>query len=140
MATITLPGDYQPSVKSLLKDPTKIAGRIISPDVSFLSEYLLRGPITAPSGVVEYEVAKLDDLYAGRGDFLAGARALDHQRIVAIARGGELDDVVGQAQVGECVVAGHLDQADAGVAGFVQFRDVAQHLAGGLRLRHAQCL
>ena len=42
MATITLPGDYQPSVKSLLKDPTKIAGRIISPDVSFLSDYLLR--------------------------------------------------------------------------------------------------
>lgn len=69
MATITLPGDYQPSVRSLLKDPTKIAGRIISPDVSFLSDYLLRGPIATPSGVVEYEVAKLDDLYAGRGDF-----------------------------------------------------------------------
>ena len=38
-------------------------------DVSFLSDYLLRGPIATPSGVVEYEVAKLDDLYAGRGDF-----------------------------------------------------------------------
>lgn len=33
MTTITLPGDYQPSVKSLLKAPKKIQGRIISPDV-----------------------------------------------------------------------------------------------------------
>ena len=69
MATITLPGDYQPSVRSLLKAPTKIAGRIIDPNVSFLSDYLFRGPVAAPSGVVEYQVAKLDDLYAGRGDF-----------------------------------------------------------------------
>lgn len=68
MTTITLPGDYRPSVKSLLKAPTKIQGRIISPDVSFLSDYLFRGPINTPSGVVEYQVAKLDDLYAGRGE------------------------------------------------------------------------
>lgn len=68
MTTITLPGDYQPSVESLLKAPTKIQGRIISPDVSFLSDYLFRGPINTPSGVVEYLVAKLDDLYAGRGE------------------------------------------------------------------------
>lgn len=69
MATLTLPGDYEPSVKSLLKAPTKIQGRIIDPNVQFLSDYLFRGPINTPSGVVEYQVAKLDDLYAGRGDF-----------------------------------------------------------------------
>lgn len=67
--TLTLPGDYQPSVSSLLKAPTKIAGRIISPDKFFLSDFLFRGPIPTPSGVVEYQVTKLDDQeYAASGD------------------------------------------------------------------------
>jgi len=69
--TITQPGNKPASnvvVRSLLKAPTVIQGRVIDPNVQFLSDFLYRGPIATPSGVVEFQVAKLDDTYASRGD------------------------------------------------------------------------
>lgn len=69
--TITLPGNQAENeiiVRSLLKAPTVIAGRVIDPNIEFLSNYLFGANVPTPSGQVQYQVAKLDDEYAARGD------------------------------------------------------------------------
>jgi len=67
--TISLPGDFNTPLASILKDITKVQGRVFPENQFFLSEFLLRGPVSVPSGVVETQVAKLDDQgYAERGD------------------------------------------------------------------------
>lgn len=67
--TITFPADFKTPLANALKEPAKIQQRIFPKEQSFLSEYLLRGPISVPSGTVEYQVAKLDDGgYFSRGD------------------------------------------------------------------------
>ncbi|WP_417653110.1 hypothetical protein, partial [Enterobacter hormaechei] len=63
------PADFNTPVASALKDITKVQQRLFPQDQFFLSEYLLRGPISVPSGTVEYQVAKLDEGgYFDRGD------------------------------------------------------------------------
>ena len=67
--TIMFPADFNTPVASALKDITKVQQRLFPQDQFFLSEYLLRGPISVPSGTVEYQVAKLDEGgYFDRGD------------------------------------------------------------------------
>ena len=59
--TIMFPADFNTPVASALKDITKVQQRLFPQDQFFLSEYLLRGPISVPSGTVEDQVAKLDE-------------------------------------------------------------------------------
>lgn len=67
--TIMFPADFNTPVASALKDITKVQQRLFPQDQFFLSEYLLRGPISVPSGTTEYQVAKLDEGgYFDRGD------------------------------------------------------------------------
>ena len=67
--TISLPGDFNSPLASLLKDPTKVQQRLFPQEQFFLSEYLFRGPVAAPSGTVEYQIAELEDGgYFDRGD------------------------------------------------------------------------
>lgn len=55
------------SVNSLLKAPTVLAKRIITPSQQFLSDELFR-PGTTDSGVVIFNKAKKSDIYPSRGD------------------------------------------------------------------------
>jgi hypothetical protein len=57
----------QLTVNALIKSPTVIAKRIITPSQNFLSDELFR-PGTTESGVVIFNKAKKEDLYPSRGD------------------------------------------------------------------------
>lgn len=57
----------QLTVNALLKAPTVIAKRIITPSQNFLSDELFR-PGTTESGVVIFNKAKKEELYPSRGD------------------------------------------------------------------------
>lgn len=67
--TISFPADFNTPVANALKDITKVQKRTFPDDQFFISEYLLRGPVSVPSGTVEYQIAAIeDDLYFDRGD------------------------------------------------------------------------
>lgn len=67
--TITLPGGGQLiTVDSMLKNPTRIAKRIIRSNDVFLSDYLYRGPIAASGGAVTFSEAGEEDAYPSKGD------------------------------------------------------------------------
>lgn len=67
--TIKFPADFKTPVANTLKDITTVQKRLFPENQFFLSEYLLRGPISVPSGALEYQIAATDDdNYFDRGD------------------------------------------------------------------------
>ncbi|WNN95961.1 major capsid protein [Arthrobacter phage Hirko] len=55
------------TVDRMLKNPTFLAKRIVTPDTQFLSELLFR-PGTTDSGAVIYSEGSIDQIYPSRGD------------------------------------------------------------------------